>query len=330
MTATPTLLLRRPLSRPAAPTTTPTRRQYSSAETPPPPQQQPPRIRRLATPQPTRIRHLPTSQTIRHLPSGTPPPPLIRHHSARAPTNKPISTALKHRAVKPALIADIPPTWHLTNDGTGIWRRYTFPTVEAAQGFCAAVVETAGVLRHHPEWAGWGRRVYVLWTTHVPRGLGGVDVECARECERVAVDRFGAGKVGENKEEGVSFVWRGRMAPEWFGGGKSKFGEVWGFVEGRAWEGREGFWPVWSNVYNRACVSQARFKEVVGEGGAVVGVDGEPCGGGQDEEVRELVWKKQSQSTKPQDESGDKVEKLLGEVTWAWPKPPDAPRSIRG
>ncbi|GME58117.1 hypothetical protein W97_04588 [Neofusicoccum parvum] len=255
-----------------------------------------------------------------------PPPPRPALHSpsssaARTPILNTPATSNPSLTPRLARLTTHTP-WRLTAARTGLERGYEFGSAAAAARFGAGVCALADGARHHPEWAGCGRRVYVRWTTHAPAGLGEGDVGGAEACERLA-GREGA-EAPPGRDGGYSAAWVGRGGGvEWVrekrfkvvaarmmervvgvGEGEDVFGE--------GVEEKEGV-AVWGNVYNWGCVGRVRWMVVEGEDGRVERV--EPYTGSGDVE-RGLGDR--TKELRPDDHLAKKMEGLMQEVTSGW------------
>ncbi|KAK4450123.1 pterin 4 alpha carbinolamine dehydratase-domain-containing protein [Podospora aff. communis PSN243] len=76
--------------------------------------------------------------------------------------------------------------WKLTDDGKGLERSFKFKNFDRAWAFMSAVTARCKEENHHPEWANVASRVYIRWTTHMPRGLSQRDIQMAHFCDATA------------------------------------------------------------------------------------------------------------------------------------------------
>ena len=82
------------------------------------------------------------------------------------------------------------PGWR--RDGDAIARTFEFADFVAAFGFMSSCALVAERLDHHPEWSNVYRTVRVRLTTHDARGLTRLDLDLAREMDRLAAGQVSA------------------------------------------------------------------------------------------------------------------------------------------
>lgn len=76
--------------------------------------------------------------------------------------------------------------WKLVDGREAISRTFRFRDFKEAFAFMTHVALTAEKMDHHPEWFNVYRSVDIVLATHDVGGLSGLDVELAREIDRVA------------------------------------------------------------------------------------------------------------------------------------------------
>ena len=75
------------------------------------------------------------------------------------------------------------PEWRLSDDGSGISRRFKFNDFVDAFGFMTQVALLAERADHHPEWSNVYARVDIRLTTHDAGGLSQRDIDLAHEID---------------------------------------------------------------------------------------------------------------------------------------------------
>jgi len=75
------------------------------------------------------------------------------------------------------------PDWRLSDDGSGITRRFRFEDFVSAFGFMSKIALLAERADHHPEWSNVYNRVDIRLTTHDADGLSVRDIALAKEID---------------------------------------------------------------------------------------------------------------------------------------------------
>ncbi|HKE94596.1 MAG TPA: 4a-hydroxytetrahydrobiopterin dehydratase [Povalibacter sp.] len=77
------------------------------------------------------------------------------------------------------------PQWRFDAERRAIAREFTFADFTQAFAFMTRIALAAEKRNHHPEWSNVYNRVEITWTTHDAGGLTQLDIESARDCDRV-------------------------------------------------------------------------------------------------------------------------------------------------
>jgi 4a-hydroxytetrahydrobiopterin dehydratase len=77
------------------------------------------------------------------------------------------------------------PAWTLRDDGSAIYRSFSFADFSEAFAFMTRVALIAEKDNHHPEWSNVYNRVEITLTTHDARGLSQRDVNMAWAIDRL-------------------------------------------------------------------------------------------------------------------------------------------------
>ncbi|GAB4516233.1 MAG: 4a-hydroxytetrahydrobiopterin dehydratase [Roseibium sp.] len=78
------------------------------------------------------------------------------------------------------------PDWHLCDGREAISKSFRFHDFRDAFGFMTQVALVAEKMNHHPEWSNVYRSVDITLSTHDVGGLSRLDLDLAREIDRLA------------------------------------------------------------------------------------------------------------------------------------------------
>lgn len=81
------------------------------------------------------------------------------------------------------LLARLHPDWRVSEDGTSIFREFSFPAYSRSLGFANAVAWVAITEGHHPDLQLSYSKCVVHWTTHAIGGLSDNDFICGAKVD---------------------------------------------------------------------------------------------------------------------------------------------------
>lgn len=83
-----------------------------------------------------------------------------------------------------AALADLP-AWTAVDGRDAITRTYAFRNFREAFGWMTQIALLAEKMDHHPEWSNIYKTVTVVLSTHDAAGLTALDIEMAKEMDRL-------------------------------------------------------------------------------------------------------------------------------------------------
>ena len=78
------------------------------------------------------------------------------------------------------------PDWHCADDSSSISITYRFDGFATAIGFMMQIAVIADKMNHHPDWSNGYNRVKISLSTHDAGGLTMLDIDLAKQMDRVA------------------------------------------------------------------------------------------------------------------------------------------------
>lgn len=81
------------------------------------------------------------------------------------------------------------PLWAVDTELKALSREFRFSDFGQAFMFMTQVAEFAETHNHHPEWRNVYNKVWVTWTTHDVDGLSLKDIQMAKICDQLFLDK---------------------------------------------------------------------------------------------------------------------------------------------